>query len=189
MNIEKTSILLKRIQFGRLIGAFLLINVLLLLFLVIPRRNVTSNLQDSFGNLRQQAANDQKEIRDLKTRLANLQRAQEDLKKIYSEILLPKKEGVLEIRLELEELARSMQIKRADPGYQYQDMSNFRVQQFGVSLPVEGSYRNIRRFINSIERSKHFLIIDAVDLSSEQQSDAVTLAFRLSTYLVEEDEE
>ena len=187
MNVEKTSILLKRIQYARLIMAIILINVLALFFVVMPRRNATADLQSRYGDMRQRAANDQREIRELKDRVERLQAAEEDLRKIYDEILLPKRKGVLEIRLELEDLARSMQVKRSDFDYQYKDMPEFRVLQFGLSVPVEGSYRNIRRFINSIERSKHFLIIDRVDLSSEDKPDALNLAFKLSTYLVEDE--
>lgn len=188
MNIEKISILMKRIQFGRLAFGLILINLAVLALLVLPRRNVIASLQDQYGDLRQLAVGDQKEVRDLKGRVEKLQRAQADLKKIYSEILLPEKEGVLAIRLELEDLARSLQVKRGDFSYLYKDQEEFRLQEFKLAVPVEGNYRNIRKFINSIERSKHFLILNRVDLSSDK-SDSLSLDFQLSTYLVKEKNE
>ena len=117
--------------------------------------------------------------------MERLQHAQSDLKKIYSDILLPRKDGVVSIRLELEELARPLKV--GDFGYTYKDIDDFGLQEFSLSVPVDGNYRNIRKFINSIERSKHFLILDKVNLSSEKHADALSLDFRLSTYLVKDE--
>jgi Tfp pilus assembly protein PilO len=184
MNVEKTGILLKKAQFGRLALIVIVVNLAVLALLVMPRRNAISSLQDEFARLRQLALADQKEVRQLKERVTRLQQAQSDLKKIYSDILLPRKEGVLSIRLELEDLAKSLQIQRGDFSYNYLNFEDFRLQQFKLAVPVEGNYRNIRKFINSIERSKHFLILDRVDLSSEKKAASLNLDFRLSTYLV-----
>lgn len=184
MNLEKTGVFLKRTRFGHLAVMAILLNAVLLMILVMPRRSAIGALQGEYASLRQLVAKDQKDVRELKARVDRLQRAQSDLKKIYSEILLPRKEGVLAIRLELEQLAHNLQVKRGDPAYNYEDLSKFRLQQFKLSVPVDGNYRNIRKFINGIERSKHFLILDRVDLSSDKQPDSLSLDFRLSTYLV-----
>jgi Tfp pilus assembly protein PilO len=187
MNMEKTGILLRRVHFARIAIVVILVNAALLALLVLPRGNAIVSLQSQYASLRSMAAADQKNEKELKARVERLQRAQSDLKKIYSEILLPRKDGVVSIRLELEDLARQLQIQRGDFGYNYKDIDEFRLQEFSLSVPVDGNYRNIRKFINSIERSKHFLILDKVNLSSEKQTDALSLDFRLSTYLVKDE--
>jgi len=40
----------------------------------------------------------------------------------------------------------------------------------GVSLTVEGSYQNLRRFIRSLEASKQFIIINAIELERATQT-------------------
>ncbi len=90
----------------------------------------------------------------------------------------------MDIRLELEELAQELQVKRTDFSYTYSSIPGLRLQEFKVSVPIEGSYGDIRRFINSIERSQHFLILDRVDLTSVR-ADVLNLSFSVSTYLVE----
>lgn len=40
----------------------------------------------------------------------------------------------------------------------------------GVSLTVEGSYQNLRRFIRSLEASKQFIIINAIELERATES-------------------
>ncbi|MFN2511984.1 MAG: GspMb/PilO family protein [Pyrinomonadaceae bacterium] len=65
----------------------------------------------------------------------------------------------------------------------------------GVSLTVEGSYPNLRRFIRSLEASKQFIIINAIELeratqsntaesasSSDARSSLVSLRLDMATY-------
>jgi Tfp pilus assembly protein PilO len=40
----------------------------------------------------------------------------------------------------------------------------------GVSVTVEGSYQNLRRFIRSLEASRQFIIIDAIELERATQT-------------------
>jgi Tfp pilus assembly protein PilO len=46
----------------------------------------------------------------------------------------------------------------------------------GVSLTVEGSYQNLRRFIRSLEVSKQFIIINAIELERATENNAAANA-------------
>jgi Tfp pilus assembly protein PilO len=185
MNVERVSILMKKVHLVRLSLAVIVMNLLLFIFLVLPQNSRIARLQSEYALTRTRLAASQKNIITLKSRLAGLQQAEKDLKTIYSKILIPKKTGVTDIRVEVESLAQSLQIKKDNFSYNYEPLSEFRLQQFRLGVPVEGNYRNIRKFINSIERSKHFLILERVDLS-EQKSDVLNLDFQLSTYLTDD---
>jgi hypothetical protein len=186
MNLEKVSIFMKRIHLVRLALVLIALNLLLLVFIVLPQNSRIERLQSEYALTRTRLATSQKNIIELKGRLQGLQQAEKDLKTIYSKILIPKKTGVTDIRLELESLAQSLQIKKENFSYNYEPLTEFKIQQFQLGVPVEGNYRNIRRFINSIERSKHFLILERVDLS-EQKADILNLDFQLSTYLTDDE--
>lgn len=186
MNIEKISVNLKKVHFVRFLLVVLGVNLAIWGFLVLPKQDRIAALQKNYATLRNQGTTDQKEIKELQGRLKHLQQAQEDLKTIYNKLLIRRTEG-MSIRMELEGLANQLQVKRSDFSYDYKDLQDFGLQHFMLSVPVEGNYRNIRRFINSIERSQHFLILDRVDLSSEKKEDTLNLDFTLSTYLVEDE--
>ena len=160
------------------------INLLVFTFYVIPNRSKVANLQAQYAGIRQDALEQQRHIKDLQMRLLRLQEAEKDLKYLYGTVLLPKKSGVMDIRLELEGLAQDLKVKRSDFSYSYGSIPDLHLQEFKVSVPIEGSYGDIRRFINSIERSQHFLILDRVDLTSVRE-DVLSLSFGVSTYLVE----
>jgi Tfp pilus assembly protein PilO len=184
MNFERISLLLKQIRFVQLGLLFLLLNSVLFLFLVLPENQRISRLQSDYANLRSRNIDQQKSTRSLEHRLAALQKAQTDLQIIYNEKLSQKKTGVTEIRQELEELAGSVNVNRSDVSYDYDIIPEFGLRHFTLSVPVEGAYRDIRRFINGIERSQHFLILERVDLSAEKSAgDNLLMNFQLSTYL------
>ena len=46
----------------------------------------------------------------------------------------------------------------------------------GVSLTVEGSYQNLRRFIRSLEASKQFIIINAIELERATETNTAESA-------------
>jgi Tfp pilus assembly protein PilO len=184
MNFERISLLLKQIRFVELGLLFLVLNSLLFLFLVLPENQRISRLQSDYANQRSKMIEQQKRTRNMEHRLAALQKAQTDLQMIYNEKLSQKKTGVTEIRQELEELADSVNVSRSDVNYDYDVLPEFGLRHFTLSVPVEGAYRDIRRFINGIERSQHFLILEQVNLSAEKKSsDNLIMNFKLSTYL------
>jgi Tfp pilus assembly protein PilO len=186
MNLERTAHLLQRSRFVQLMLLFILLNVLVFVFLGLPARTRISRLQAEDAGLQSKILMQQREITNLQKRLAALEQAKKDLDQMYTQVLSPKKTGVTDIRLELEDLAQRLQIRKRDFSYVYSKIPDLGLLQFTLGVPVEGNYRNIRRFINEIERSHHFLILDRVVLSSEQTGEQLNLDFRLSTYLTDE---
>ena len=190
MNFERISLLLKNIRFVYIGLLLLAINTIAFLFIVLPEKQKISRLQSSFSEQRNQIGEQQRDLKVLRRRLSALQRAERDLDRIYNQVLAQKKVGVTAIRQELQDLAGSLGVERGGLDYEYDDLPQFGLRHFSLALPVEGPYREIRRFINDIERSQYFLILDRVDLSAERESrsgESVTLNFQISTYLRDEE--
>jgi Tfp pilus assembly protein PilO len=190
MNFERISLLLKNIRFVYIGLLVLALNIIAFLFIVLPEKQKISKLQTSFSRQRNEIGEQQNELKVLQRRLAALQKAQKDLDLIYNQILAQKKVGVTAIRQELQDLAGSLSVERGGLDYDYDDLPEYGLRHFSLAVPVEGAYREIRRFINDIERSQYFLILDRVDISAEKESKSgenVTLNFQLSTYLRDEE--
>ncbi len=190
MNFERISLFLKRSRFVY-IGLFLVLaNILVFIFAGLPQKQKISALQTDYSRQRSRIAEQQKEMKVLTRRLEALQKAQRDLEVIYTQVLAQKKIGVTAIRQELQDLAGSLSIERGGLKYDYDQLPEYGLRHFTLSVPVEGTYRDIRRFINDIERSEYFLILDRVNLSAEREAeaeDSLILNFQLSTYLRDEE--
>ena len=188
MNSEKIGQLFSRIHLVRIALLCTAANLLLYLFLIVPRQSNLSRLQTDHHDNKIQIRAQELELQGLGTRLKKLQQAQKDLVDIYEKLLVPKKTGVTEIRLELEELTRPLRVQRQNFRYNYGPQTPFGLQLFTLSVPIRGNYRNIREFINKIETSRHFLILDNVVLSTQKEDNALNLDFRISTYLTNREE-
>ena len=191
MNFERISLLLKNVRFAYIGLILVFLNILVFFFLVLPQNQKISDLQSDYSRQRSRIAAQQNEMKVLSRRLEALQKAKKDLEVIYNQVLTQKKVGVTAIRQELEDLAGSLTVERGGVNYDYRLLPEYGLRHFTLSVPVEGAYRDIRRFINDIERSEYFLILDRVDLSAEQEegqgSDSLLLNFQLSTYLRDEE--
>ena len=190
MNFERISLLLKNSRFVY-IGLFLvLLNAVLFFLVVLPQRQKISSLQNDYFNQRNRIVEEKKEMKVLQQRLQALQKAEKDLEMIYTQVLAQKKVGVTAIRQELQDLAGSLTVERGGVDYNYDLLPEYGLRHFTLSVPVEGAYRDIRRFINDIERSQYFLILDRVNLSAEREAVSggnLLLNFQLSTYLRDEE--
>jgi Tfp pilus assembly protein PilO len=190
MNFERASFVLKNSRFVYIGLFFLLLNIILFLLVVLPQKQKISTLQNDYFSQRNRIVQEQKEMRLLQNRLQALQKAEKDLHVIYTQVLAQKKVGVTAIRQELQDLAGSLRVERGGVDYDYTPMPEYGLRHFTLSVPVEGAYRDIRRFINDIERSQYFLILDRVHLSAEKNAQSggnLVLDFQLSTYLRDEE--
>lgn len=186
MTMESLSLLFRRVHFVRWALGAILMNVLVFTFWIVPNQAKVANLQSDYANARKEAVEEQRRLNDLQLRLVRLEQAKKDLQYLYTNVLVPRKAGVMDIRLEVEDMIQQSGLRRTDFTYSYTDLPEFHLKQFRLAVPIEGNYGDIRRFINSIERSRHFLILDRLELRS-MKSDALTLNCSLSTYLVEDE--
>lgn len=65
---------------------------------------------------------------------------------------------------------------------QYKEPGQARLQLVDIQADLSGSYRSLAQFINALERSQMFFIINSVTLGSEQ-SGPIKLQMKLETYL------
>jgi Tfp pilus assembly protein PilO len=173
------------VHFIRLALLLILVNAAAYVFLIVPRQDRFVQLQTEHSNLRSQMIHGEQNHRALETRLRNLQQAEKDLAYIYEKVLAPRQAGVTDIRLELEEITSSVEIMKNDFDYEYAEVPKFSLYNFRLSVPIRGSYSEIRSLINKIERSRHFFILEQVDLSTERSEEILNLNFRISTYLTD----
>lgn len=79
-------------------------------------------------------------------------------------------------------LARESGIQLTNVSYASKAMDTPGMTQVVISTNVVGNYANVARFINAIERSKTFYVIDTISLSGQQTGD-VGLSVTIETYL------
>ncbi len=114
-------------------------------------------------------------IRDLERReraagdrgayVAALQKAEEDLARLRTEVLRTRDERMIEVDEELAHLAQSFSINLEQVQYQNDVLEEEGLERFAMTFPLQGGYSNLRTFIHAVEESPRFLVIERVALA------------------------
>jgi len=165
-----------------LIAAFAL-NILFFLFFTRPAVSSYRYLNaDNNPTLR---ALDQKRsaAKDLEERLDRIDSTERNIKEMYEDIFGTKDQKMIEIQLEIVSIANQFGINPESVAYESDDMEDEGVERFTVSIPLTGTYANLRQFINKIENSRNFLIIDRIFLRTAKEGGmTLQLNIQLSTF-------
>jgi type IV pilus assembly protein PilO len=87
-----------------------------------------------------------------------------------------------EISAELGKVASETGVRVTGVKYSAKDASIEGLQRVEIAANFSGDYLELVRFINALERSKLFFLVDGVDLGSEQNG-IVGLQIKVETYL------
>jgi len=90
--------------------------------------------------------------------------------------------GYSEISNTLNRIASQTGVQVSSDKYKQEDAEIQNLPRIEVDADVSGDYLALMRFINSVERSKVFFIVDALDLGGEQGG-GVRLHIKFETYL------
>lgn len=116
--------------------------------------------------------------------VAGKARAEQELAKFYKEILpadLGKAGRVM--YLELAQLARECNLRYARRMLDSAPLHESKLESLTMTMTLEGSYEDIRRFIYRIETGAPFIVIDNVALGQGREPNSpLALTLELSTY-------
>lgn len=178
--MERLKNIIDRWKIMHIAVVLFFINVAFILIIKNPQNNDRIRLYDQERIKRLELINTKTYVKQLETRQKNLKYTNESLKKFYGEILKPKNRGIVDLRQELADLLKQMGIPKIDITYDNREIRDYNLYQVAITLPVEGNYANIRKFINMIENSKNFMVIDGVSLSESKA--ILKLNIRLSAF-------
>jgi Tfp pilus assembly protein PilO len=164
------------------IGVILMVvDVIALVILLSPVGAISATRQEEFQHLRQEV---QAKTRAVVPPDQVQERVNEARKQIaqFVEERIPAQPSDLSV--ELGKLASDAGVKLSTVRYDELDSEIPNLRHYRISAAITGDYLQEVKFINSLERSKHFYVINSVNLGELQQG-AVRLGITLDTYLKE----
>jgi Tfp pilus assembly protein PilO len=113
--------------------------------------------------------------RDIDQRLAN---ARKQTDRFYQERILSRYADIADT---IGRLASENHVQVTSIHYDAKDTDIAGLQQISIGTQITGDYNNQMRFINALERSKPFFMIDSVNLAGSE-SGGVRLDMKLETF-------
>ncbi len=87
---------------------------------------------------------------------------------------------------DLEQISQEAGLLRNRVSYRFDDKPLFGLQRIDFSIPVEGSYSSIRRFLNILEKRPQFILVDSIAMESDRegQGGGIRMELNLSSLAV-----
>ena len=148
------------------------------------RMSVTSSVEQ----LQLQTLRLRAEVAALQSNLRHAQSVKSDIPHIdlesnrfYTQELLDESDGYASLLADFDKIAQKAGLQTSGVRFQQKPASKQGVTEVDATAAIEGSYRGLIRFINGLERSKNFYVLDSLELASSTRGQ-VKLNIRLHTY-------
>jgi hypothetical protein len=115
--------------------------------------------------------------------LAAARQAVTDLERIREEILSSRNQRLVEVQFELARLAEIFSIPVDSVGSSNELLLDEELDRYAMTVPLEGNYTSLRKFLQAVEQSDKFLVIERVALAQEEAGGSLlSLNISLATY-------
>jgi Tfp pilus assembly protein PilO len=105
-----------------------------------------------------------------------------DIERFYETVVRPERIDLLPTLEDIEAMARAPGLTPGPRKFRREEVEGTAVERVAVTLPLEGSYRQLVGFLREVERSERFLTVDGVSLRSDREGGA-DLQVQLSAFM------
>ena len=170
----------------RIITALLLLlalNVLAYAFLVRPKIRDYTMLEEQSLPRRKALAERKAEVEAREGYLRALEQAQVDLKTLRGDVLSTRPVRMVQVNQMLALMAEQYKIQLETVQYENTQLEDEGIERYAMVVPLIGGYANLRRFIQAIEDSDEFLVIERVAIDRARDGGVMLqLNITLATY-------
>jgi len=165
----------------------LVLNAAVSVLVVRPRVVRYRQLKDESSPQRQVVNVREKEVLQREAYRLGLEKARDDMKHLAGDILATRQRRMIGVQLEVAKLAREFGIAADRVQYENPSSDDDALERFGIVVPLAGGYSSLRKFIQAVESSENFLVIERVVLGTGKGTDVVELNITLATYFIAPD--
>jgi hypothetical protein len=166
---------------GILLGLLLLADVALVAFVWNASRQGPDALRAERNQLVLQAKLLRADLRRGETIRASLPQVGADCDTFYRQSFLDAKTGYSQIESDLGAIAQKADVRTPALSFQQKQIEDRGVTEISIKTAVDADYPSVIRFINGLERSKNFYLVDELRLASATPG-TIQLQITMHTY-------
>jgi len=141
-----------------------------------PRQRVVQ--RDELREQEKLLGADVRRVAAIRDRLTDVQR---EAARFYEDEFLPAASGYSTVAADLGKVSSSAGLRASNLAFKERPLDSRGVTEITVTATVEGEYVHLVRFINGLERSQNFYLLDSLSLASATGSN-IKLSLQLRTY-------
>ena len=166
--------------FAVLVGLVVVAVVLFFALFYLPVRAEYAGLDAAILELRAGIVQEKGTLERLEAAERRLEEAKEGRALFLSSSLVPRELGYAAMLPELDQMARSAGIERGRVQYDIGSLPQFGVYPVAILMPARGNYASVRRFIELLETSEKFFLLDSIAMIQAEGGAAGELDVQLT---------
>jgi hypothetical protein len=148
-----------------------------------PKVQEYTSLQEGTGPQQEALAAHRAEVEEREAYYEALLRAEADLATLRADVLSTRQQRMIEVQLELIALAEQFSIDVDSVTYDSEVLYEEELDKLVMTVPLEGGYGNLRKFLQAVESSEKFLVVERVALGEGKTGGVMLqLSISLATY-------
>ena len=174
------------------LAALIVCDLLLYLFALGPLSESDRERRLQVENLRRQVRDRTVQVEKLAALVQKVETARTEGDKLLDEITMPRRTAFSTIVSELDQAGSKAGVELRDRGLSVEPIEGSdTLSMLTVTQGLEGSYENLVRFLNMLDRSPRFLIIESLGAApqqsgtKQQQGALLSVTLRLDTFMRE----
>jgi Tfp pilus assembly protein PilO len=171
------------------LGVLLLANLVVAVIAFKPWGGSAEDLAREKVNLEQQLISARARLAQSKALVTKAERARKEGDLFLAEYTTDRRTTFSSLFTELQRIAKESGVQPRPASYQLDQVEGSdSLYQMGISAAYEGSYTNLTKFINLLDRSPRFLIIESLMASPQQTNgvDILSVTIKLDTFVREQ---
>jgi Tfp pilus assembly protein PilO len=160
-----------------------MVNVIVYAMVIYPRTSSAGALERRAQQAAMARARAAADLRDAEAMRTGQERAAQQLTRFYDTVLPQGQEGARRITYRrLATLAEESNLDYDRGTFAINQDRQSSLERMDVTMVLEGEYRDVRRFIHTLETAPEFVVVENIVLVQGEKNAPLTLTVKLSTY-------
>ncbi len=165
------------------LALLLLANAAVYAFVVRPKVRSVWELETNSGPRVQALEEEREAVERLEAYVAGLGEARDDMETLRRDVLATRERRLVDVQAEIGKLCVQFGIPLDKVNYSHEILEAERLDRIYMLVPLEGNYADLRRFLQAVEASDKFLVVERVALGPASSGKAeLQLNIVLATY-------
>ena len=176
-----------RISVRAALGTLLALNIVAALILFKPWGGSADDLERQLVSMRKQLPQQQAALAKTKSVVQKVESARVEGEQFMTKYMLNGRSTYSSIVGELDRAAERVSLKPKERQFSMEPIEGSdTLGMMKISAKYEGAYLNLTKFINELDRSPKFLIIESLQASPQPVGKAVNVSFKLNAFVRDE---
>jgi hypothetical protein len=171
------------------LGALLLANLVMAAVVFKPWAASAADLDRQVTSLRKQLRDRQAAIERLRALVSKIESARAEGDRFQGDYFVSRRTASSTIVDELQTLAQKAGIKQKEAAYVFEPVEGSEtISMMSVTANYEGTFADLMQFINLLDRSPKFLILESLQAAPQQSGLTLSVSMKLNSFVRDEGE-